>query len=112
MSLPQSWVDRIFEKLTLVYGRAFLDRWRDIDLNAVKTDWAHELASMQQHPHMIAYALEHLPPGDPPTVLQFRDLARKMPPEKVSLLRAPEVDRDKVRKLIEQARAKLTRSAA
>ncbi len=37
---------------------------------------------------------------------------RKMPPEKVSLLRAPEVDRDKVRKLIEQARAKLTRSAA
>ena len=112
MSLPQSWVDRIFEKLTLVYGRAFLDRWRDIDLNAVKTDWAHELASMQQHPHMIAYALEHLPPGDPPTVLQFRDLARKMPPPKFEALPAPEADREKVRLLLERAKRSLTKGVA
>ena len=112
MSLPDAWVDRIFEKLTLVYGRAFLDRWRDIDIAAVKADWAHELAGMQQHPHMIAYALEHLPPGEPPTVLQFRDIARKMPPPKVDLLDAPKVDCDRVAALLAQAREKLTRRSA
>ena len=109
MSLPAAWVDRIFEKLTLVYGRAFLDRWRGLDLDAVKADWAHELAGMQQHPHMIAYALEHLPPGEPPTVLQFRDIARKIPPGKFEMLPAPKADPERVRALLAQAKAKLTR---
>ena len=112
MSLPKPWVDRLFEKLTLVYGRAFLDRWRDIDLDAVKDDWAQELSGMQGHPEMIAYALAHLPLGEPPTVLQFRDIARKVPPPKFEALPAPAADREKVRLLLERAKRSLTKSSA
>lgn len=72
MSLPLPWVERMFEKLTLVYGHQFLSRWDGLDLSVVKADWAHELRGFQQNPGAIAYALEHLPAGKPPTVLEFR----------------------------------------
>lgn len=81
MSLPALWVDRIFDKLTLTYGQAFLRRWQDIDMNAVKSDWSHELSGFDQHPKAIAWALQNLPPEKPPTVLEFRALARKSPDE-------------------------------
>lgn len=96
MSLPTPWVDRIFDKLTLVYGQAFLRRWQDIDLNAVKSDWAHELAGFAQHPKAIAYALENLPTDKPPTVLEFRAMARRLPPSETPRLEAPKADPERV----------------
>lgn len=78
MSLPLHWVDRIFDKLTLTYGQAFLARWRDIDLNAVKSDWMHELSVFQQAPQRISYALENLPIR-PPSVIEFKELCRQAP---------------------------------
>jgi hypothetical protein len=83
MSLPALWVDRIFDKLTLTYGQAFLRRWQDIDMNAVKSDWSHELSGFDQHPKAIAWALQNLPPEKPPTVLEFRAIARKSPDEQL-----------------------------
>lgn len=112
MSLPRSWVDRLFEKLTLVYGRDFLDRWRDLDMDAVKADWAHELAGFKDHPEMLQYALQHLPAGFPPTVLQFREIARKCPPPKFQPLPAPAVDPAKVRELLDGVRRRMTRFTA
>lgn len=96
MSLPQPWVDRVFDKLTLVYGQSFLRRWADIDLAAVKADWAHELSGFQQHPRAIAWALQNLPPEKPPTVLEFRALARKAPAEELPRLEAPTADKGRV----------------
>lgn len=96
MSLPTPWVDRIFDKLTLTYGQSFLRRWADIDLNAVKSDWAHELAGLQQHPRAIAFALENLPAERPPTVLEFRATARKAPAEDVPRLPEPKADMKRV----------------
>jgi hypothetical protein len=81
MSLPSGWVDRIFDKLTLTYGQSFLRRWQDIDLNAVKSDWSHELSGFERFPKSIAWALQNLPPEKPPTVLEFRNIARKAPEE-------------------------------
>lgn len=92
MSLPTAWIDRIFDKLTLVYGRAFLDRWRDLDLNAVKSDWGHELAGLAQHPHMIAHGLQTLNPDRAPTVLEFRALCRRAPEAQAERLPAPRAD--------------------
>ncbi len=92
MSLPTPWVDRIFDKLTLIYGQSFLRRWADIDLNAVKSDWAHELAGFAQHPRAIAYALENLPAERPPTVLEFRAMARRCPPDETQRIEAPKAD--------------------
>jgi hypothetical protein len=96
MSLPLPWVDKIFEKLTLVYGQAFLARWRDLDLDAVKHDWAHELAGFEAHPAAIAHALQSLPPDKPPTVLQFRELARKAPLPELPRLDGPPADAARV----------------
>jgi hypothetical protein len=78
MSLPAAWTDRIFEKLTITYGRDFLSRWEGMDLNAVKSDWANELSGLFRHPSSIAWALDHLP-EKPPTVVQFRRIANEMP---------------------------------
>lgn len=96
MSLPLPWVDRIFDKLTLVYGQSFLRRWADIELNAVKSDWAHELAGFEHHPKAIAWALQNLPTDKPPTVLDFKFLARRAPPEELPRLEAPKVDPERV----------------
>ena len=96
MALPLPWVDRIFEKLALVYGQAFLARWRDLDLDAVKADWAHELAGFEQHPQAIAHALQSLPPEKPPTVLQFRELARRAPLPELPRLESPPADAGRV----------------
>lgn len=79
MSLPSAWVDRLFEKLSLVYGQRFLGLYAGLNLDAVKADWADELAGFQQSPNAIRHGLENLPADHPPTVLQFRDLCRKAP---------------------------------
>lgn len=79
MSLPTAWIDRIFTKMTVAYGRDFLSRWEGVDMADVKTDWSHELAGFVNCPEAIAWALSHLPDGKPPTVMQFRALANSMP---------------------------------
>lgn len=78
MSLPTKWVEALFTKLQLAYGRDFIGRWEGVDLNDVKTDWGHELAGFEGCPEAIAYALAHLPPKAP-TVMEFRDICRKAP---------------------------------
>lgn len=96
MSLPVLWVDKIFMKLTVVYGRDFIGRWEGVNLADVKTDWAHELAGFEQHPESIAYALQNLVPGKPPTVLEFRAIARKAPLPEHKALPAPVVSDDRM----------------
>jgi hypothetical protein len=107
MSLQPALVDMIFTKLTLVYGRDFLSRWEGLDLGHVKDDWGHELAGFAAHPEAIAYALQNLTPGKPPTVLEFRAIARKAPLPEFKELPAPQADREKVKALLDQARARM-----
>lgn len=80
-------IEVVFTKLSMVYGRDFLGRWEGLDLGAVRADWAHELAGLK--PESVAYALKHLPPVKPPTVLEFREIARKRPPPEYKALAAP-----------------------
>ena len=96
MSLPVLWVDKIFTKLTVVYGRDFIGRWEDIDEADVKTDWAHELGGFEQCPEAIAYALQNLVPGKPPTVLEFRALARKAPMPEFKALPPPVISNERL----------------
>lgn len=92
MSLPLPWVDKIFEQLTLTYGQQFLGRWRDVDLNAVKSDWASQLSGLQGFPKGIAYALENLDAEKPPTVLMFKALALRAPRPDLPRLDEPKAD--------------------
>lgn len=67
-----AWVEKIFQKLTLTFGRDFTSRWEGIPLEEVKADWAHELARLQDTPNAIAYGLAHIVKGKPPTAHDFR----------------------------------------
>lgn len=94
MSLPLAWIDRIWDKLTVTYGATFLARWRDFDaqaLNAVKSDWMHELSGFEKAPHAIAFALANLPERAP-NIVEFRNLCRQAPAAEVPALPEPKAD--------------------
>ena len=89
--LPARWVDAIFDRLSVRYGRSFLDRWSGLDMAAVKQDWAVQLAGLQDRPEAIKHALENLPTDFPPTVGQFRDVCSRAP-QYAKALPAPQAD--------------------
>lgn len=95
MSLPAPWVDKIFAKLTLAYGRDFLGRWEGLDINAVKSDWAHELAGFQQQPDAIAYGLQHLPEKCP-NVFEFRAMCRRSPAQALPQIEHSPAGKDRI----------------
>jgi hypothetical protein len=92
MSLPTAWVDKIFTKLSLIYGRDFIGRWEGIELADVKTDWSHELSGFENWPEAIAWALKNMPAGKPPTVLEFRAMCYRAPKPERPQLPEPTVD--------------------
>lgn len=109
MSIPAAWVERIFTKLSLAYGRDFIGRWEGLDLSDVKTDWANELAGFGAHPEAIAYALANLPQRAP-TVIEFRSIARLAPAPDVPRLDSPKADPERV--AAELARLSVVRADA
>ncbi len=89
MSLPLQAVDRLFARLSATYGRDFASRYEGIDLNAVKSSWAHELAWYADNLQDIAWALENLPERCP-NVIEFRSLCRRAPvPEVPRIAHSP-----------------------
>jgi hypothetical protein len=81
--LPLPWIDSLFARLTVSYGRAFLSQYEGIDIGAVKADWAEKLggfhrlnAEHKAEAPAIAWALDNLVAGKPPTALEFRQLCR------------------------------------
>lgn len=103
MSLPALWVDRIFAKLSVRYGVAFKRQYEDLDIAAVKEDWAEVLAGFDGD--SLAYALRYLPTDKPPTAMQFRDICRRAPsPEAPRQLEGPKPDPARVAALMERMR--------
>lgn len=98
MSLPTKAVDRIFERLTATYGRAFIAQWEGVPEVDVKTVWGHELsgfgASRELMGH-IAWALENLPEAAP-NAIKFRNLCKQAPAAPTQLLDAPKADPERV----------------
>lgn len=72
-------IEDLFTKLTVRYGRTFLARWEGVPVDAVKADWARELASYADRPAIIEHALALLDPNEPPTAAYFRDLCGTAP---------------------------------
>lgn len=97
MSMPSTWTEKIFMKLTLIYGRDFTGRWEGMNICDIKTDWSHELSGYENRPKAIAWALQNLPAGKPPTVLEFRKLCNTLPQEATVFLDAPKADPVRVR---------------
>ena len=105
MSLPLSWIDAIFRKLTLVYGRDFMGRWEGLSASDVKTDWGHELAGFDRCPEAVKWALQNLPAGKPPTVIDFRDLCRKAPMPEVQRIPVPSANPEIVAAVMQRLQA-------
>ena len=108
MSLPSSWIDALFAKLTLRYGNAFMDQWRNADPALLKADWADVLGGFDAHPDAIKYALANLP-EKPLNAIQFRNIARLSPLPKVTMLDAPPVDPEKRRVALALAKSAVRR---
>lgn len=45
-SIPDSWIEKLFERMVGLYGNKFLDMWGKTDLLQVKTIWAQELGKL------------------------------------------------------------------
>lgn len=96
LQLPAEWVDRIFDRLAMIYGSQFLARWAGQDLLAVKRIWSEELSVFASHPGAIKHGLQNLPPNDPPNVLTFKALClpylRQERQEAIPALPAPKAN--------------------
>lgn len=78
-SLPASWVDELFARLSVRYGAAFMRQWPDTDPALVKADWAEVLGGFQNRSDAIRHGLGKLDPDRPPNALQFRALCNSGP---------------------------------
>lgn len=98
--LPDVWVDRIFQRLTVRYGQAFLGRWAGVDMADVKADWADQLKRFANRPDCIKYALDNLPQDKAPNVGEFRALCNAAPEPEVLKLPEPKADPAKVAEVV------------
>ena len=117
MILRDEWIDRIFQRLTGIYGSQFTAKFKQIvegvdegTANA-KDVWAKELGNFGDKPEAIAYALDHLPTEHAPNALEFRDICRRAPRKE-----APQVeykptaeDKERQREMSHKATAAVTR---
>ena len=64
-------MDRLFQKLSLTYGKTFIEKWTGIPMEAVKAEWADKLGKFELE--SIKDALEHCQTNVefPPTLPQF-----------------------------------------
>jgi hypothetical protein len=100
MSMPDVWLNRLFDRLVLRYGESFLRQYGDLNPAAVKADWADVLDGFKAE--SIRWALQYLPADRPPNAMQFRDLCRRSPSgDAVEKLPAPKPDPDRVRRMLQ-----------
>lgn len=77
--LPMNWIDEIFRRLSVRYGREFSLKYENIDPDAVKRDWAEYLVGFANRPDAIEYALKNLPESKAPNVAEFAAICRRAP---------------------------------
>lgn len=98
---PQA-IDRLFDRLSLTYGAAFMRLYEGFETNAVKSSWAHELSGFAHRLDCVAWALENLP-ARCPNVIEFRALCRTAPLPEVlapALPAPPPADPERVKREI------------
>lgn len=107
-ALPDSWIERLFDKLSAMYGNRFTDMWRGIDPEMVKREWAESLVSYP--PAVLKYALDQCKDtsNSPPSLPQFigfcrTGMARNQP---AFALPAPTMDRETARARLRQVAEK------
>lgn len=73
--LPMPWIEKLFDRMISLYGHKFLDMWRDIDIETVKSTWAQELGKLSRDE--VARGANALMAQEwPPTLPQFIKLCK------------------------------------
>lgn len=78
MSLPITAIDRLFDRLSMIYGAEFTNKWAQLDVVELKSFWAHELGFYAEHLECIKWTLENLPDRCP-NLIQFKALCKQAP---------------------------------
>ena len=94
MSMQSAWVDEIFGRLTVRYGRSFLDQYGDAPIPLVKADWANLLSGITYDG--VKYGLG-MGGERPPNAVQFRARCICMPSPTPQALERPHIKADKPR---------------
>lgn len=82
-ALPEAWIERLFERMLLEYGKRFGDQWAQADMDKLIAHWAAELAGYSGAE--LKRGVDALATRDwPPTLPEFKRMCR--PP--VDALRA------------------------
>jgi hypothetical protein len=93
MPLPTKAIDRLFERLMLTYGNEWTMKFEGIDMNGVKSMWAHELSSFADNLTAIGWALENLSDRCP-NAIEFKKLCRQAPKPDTVMLDMPKASAD------------------
>lgn len=73
--LPRNWIEKLFDKMLLSYGKKFTDQWMGADPNKLIAHWAEELASFTGDELKRGYmALEVR--DWPPSLPEFKKMCR------------------------------------
>lgn len=114
--LPDSWITKIFDHMSGLYGSKFADLWRGSDLETVRRTWASKLAGFADMPKAIKEALDALDDKPyPPTLPEFlalcREAGRRLEAPKVAIEYKPTPEEQaKADEMIRKAAERMTKA--
>lgn len=77
-SLPDSWIIRIFDQMSALYGKKFADQWSGTDPVVMRRVWAQKLGGFHDQPKAIKQALDAMDAKPfPPTLPEFLTMCRE-----------------------------------
>ena len=86
--LPRNWIDALFGKFALFYGESFINKFRNVDEELLKNEWATALWKFDST--TLKAALEHCREESkhPPSLPEFMQMCKACRPlaERHSLL--------------------------
>lgn len=87
-ALPEAWIDRLFERFSLMYGADWSAKWAGIPLEKVKASWAEDLAFASGE--QVRKALAHCRTNNkfPPSCPEFAGLCKAFAPSPGGFLSA------------------------
>jgi hypothetical protein len=74
-SVPISWVESLFARMSAVYGNKFVDMWKGCDIELIKTMWAAELGKLSNEELKRGYSGLMSKPW-PPTLPEYFEMCR------------------------------------
>lgn len=106
-ALPDAWIDRLFQRFSLMYGNAWAQKWAGLPLADVKAAWAADLAFASAD--QIRRALDHCRANNPhaPSSPEFVGLCRAFAPAMDTSRSLPDYSREAMHP---QVRAEIARA--